>query len=126
MQEVEEAQDMSSAAKELIKLRDWVSLAQTGQHPITPEVLEEVYRELGRILAQEHVMSLEDIGPYDVNRQRVVDTRETDDLAQDDTVCHTVRPGYIFHGKLVRPQDVIVYAYKSSTVRAPSSESDGS
>lgn len=101
--------DLSVTAKELIKLRDWILLAKSSETGVAPEVIEELYRKVGQILEKEDVIELSERGPYDYNRQQVVDTRPTDDPEQNDMVYATVRPGYLFHGKLIRPQEVIIY-----------------
>lgn len=105
---------LSTVAKELIKLRDWVLLAQTGGTAVAPEVLQELYRKLGRVLEKDGVIPLEDSGSFNYERQQVVDTKVTNSPTQDDLVCSTVRPGYLFHEKLVRPQEVIVFTFDDS------------
>lgn len=100
---------LSITAKELIKLSDWVLLAKVNDTAVQPEVLEEIYRQLTAVLAKEGVTPLLATGPCDYERQMVVGTQSTDDLAQVDHVYSTVRPGYIFHDQIIRPQEVIVY-----------------
>lgn len=102
----------SPTARELIKLRDWILMAWSGGGPVSAEVIGELYRQVGRILAKEGVTPLEETGLYDHNCQQILDTRSTDDLTLNDQVCDTVRPGYLFHGKLIRPQEVIVYLFE--------------
>jgi hypothetical protein len=99
----------SATAKELIKLRDWVLSVTRGDPETAPEALKMLYRGLGEVLEKEGITLLEETGPYNWRWQEVLSTRVTDDPSQDETVCSTVRPGYLFHGKLVRPQQVIVY-----------------
>ena len=106
--------ELSPTAKELIKVRDWVLLAQSSGTAVAPGVREEVHRQLARVLAKEGVIPLEETGTFDYNRQSVSGTHPTDDPEQDDMVCSTVRPGYQFHGQLVRPQEVIIYVYGDS------------
>lgn len=112
--------ELSLTAKELIKLRDWVLLAQTGGAAGNLHLLESLYRGLGKVLEKEGVTLIEEVGAYDGKRQQVVDTRPTDDPAQDNFVCATVRPGYLFHERLIRPQEVIVYAFDGSPFPAVS------
>jgi molecular chaperone GrpE (heat shock protein) len=38
-----------------------------------------------------------------------METKPTDDANLDGLVSSTLRPGYLFDGKLIRPQEVIVY-----------------
>lgn len=107
--------ELSGAAKELIELRDWVLLAKTGDNASTPELLESLYQQLGQVLEKEGVKSLEDTGVYNYERQEVIATRAIDDPDKDDLICETVRPGYMFNGKLVRFQEVTIYTYDAST-----------
>jgi molecular chaperone GrpE (heat shock protein) len=100
---------LSTTAKELIKLSDWVLLAKANATAVQPEVLEEIYRQLTAVLAREGVTPLLATGPCDYERQRVVGTQPAEDPAQVDHVYSTVRPGYIFHEQLIRPQEVIIY-----------------
>lgn len=109
---VEPDPEPSEVAKDLIRLRDWVLLAKSGGTAVEPAVLEEISRQLARVLAKEGITPLEEGGPYDYNRQSVAGVQPTDDPAQDDQVYSTVKPGYLFQGKLVRPQEVIVYTYQ--------------
>jgi hypothetical protein len=103
--------EISSAAKELIKLRDWVLLAKSGEIASPASVLEGLYRKLGQLLQKEGVTALEAAGPFDEERQQIIETQPTEDPSQDNVVCDTVRPGYLFNGQLVRPQEVILYTY---------------
>jgi molecular chaperone GrpE (heat shock protein) len=105
----EKEQGLSTTAKELMKLSDWVLLAKEGGATVQPEVLEEIYRRLTVVLAKEGVTSLDAGGPCDYERQMVVGTHPTDDPTQNDHVYSTVRPGYLFHDQLIRPQEVIIY-----------------
>ncbi len=113
----EKRQSLSATAKELIKLSDWVLLAKEGGTTVQPEVLEEIYRRLTAVLSKEGVTALDASGPCDYERQMVVGTHPTDDPTQNDHVYSTVRPGYLFHDQLIRPQEVIIYAVVGDTGR---------
>lgn len=108
---IESEPELSETAQELIKLRDWVLLAQSGKNPASPQVLGAIYKKLAQILAQEGVTVIEESGPFNYERQQVISTQPTDDPEKDDWVYDTVRPGYLFEGGLIRPQEVIVYSY---------------
>jgi hypothetical protein len=105
---------LSDTAKELIKLSDWILLAKAGEKAVQPVVLEEIYRRLTALLAGEGVTALDASGPCDYERQMVVGTQVTDDPALYDHIYSTVRPGYLFHQQLLRPQEVIVYTGEDS------------
>ncbi|MFM8300904.1 MAG: nucleotide exchange factor GrpE [Microcystis aeruginosa] len=106
----------SVTAQELIRLRDWVLLAKSGEgdNQASPKVLDAIYKQLGKILVKEEITSLEETGSFNYERQQVVSTQVTDDPEKEDLICDIVRPGYLFKGILFRPQEVIVYTYNSS------------
>lgn len=45
----------------------------------------------------------------------MIETRATEDPRQHNQVCGTVRPGYLFDGELIRPQEVIIYTNQSDS-----------
>jgi GrpE len=105
----------SATANELIRLRDWVLLAKTGseEEKASPQSLEAIYKQLGRILTKEGITAVEETGNFNDERQQAVSTQVTDCQEKDDLVCDTVRPGYLFNGNLIRPQEVVVYTYEA-------------
>jgi hypothetical protein len=104
----------STTAQELIKLRDWVLLANSSEirENVSNKVLDAIYERLGSILENEGVASLHEIGKFDYEIHKIVSTRSTEDPEEDDLICDVVRPGYLFNGLLIRPQEVIVYSYE--------------
>lgn len=106
----------SVTAQELIRLRDWVLLAKSGEsdNQASPKVLDAIYKQLGKILEKEGITSLEETGSFNYERQQVVSTQATDEPEKEDLICDIVRPGYLFKGILFRPQEVIVYTYQNS------------
>jgi AcrR family transcriptional regulator len=101
----------SVTAQELIRLRDWVLLAKSGEsdNQASPKVLDAIYKQLGKILEKEGITPLEETGSFNYERQQVISTEATDDPEKDDLICDTIRLGYLFKGILFRPQEVIVY-----------------
>lgn len=61
------------------------------------------------LLAACDVLRIEDRGPLDLHRHQVVASRAapSDDLV--DQIADTIRPGYAWHGSLLRPQQVVAY-----------------
>ena len=104
------APDVSATAKLLIKLRDKVFMSRHGDAPPTAETLDAIYRDLARALEAEGVTAVEDSGEFDHDRHQIADTRVTDDPGENNRICGTVRPGYLFDGRLIRSQEVIVYS----------------
>lgn len=102
---------ITQTARLLMKLRDKVLLSISGDTPPSADLLDAVYRELGRALECESVTPVEDDGTFDYNRHSVVETRPTGDPEQNNRICGTVRPGYLFNGRLVRAQEVVVYSF---------------
>src|SRR6476469_9567508 len=101
---------ISATAKQLIKLRDKVLMSMADGASPSPDLLDAIYREIGRVLEGEGVTPVEDDGAFDYNRHAIVETRQTDDPEQNNRICGTGRPGYAFEGKLVRAQEVVVFA----------------
>jgi hypothetical protein len=99
----------SNTAKELIKLRDNILLAITENTTGDVRMFQSLYRKLGKILEQEGVFTLEAMEKFNYEQQQVMETKPTDDANLDGLVSSTLRPGYLFDGKLIRPQEVIVY-----------------
>lgn len=104
----------TGAALELIKLRDYVLMANPEDLAVAHKILESLYRKLGQLLEKEGLTPLEATGAFNYERQQVVETEETDDPNLDEMVADTVRPGYSFNERLIRPQEVIVYTYTTS------------
>jgi molecular chaperone GrpE (heat shock protein) len=102
---------LSKTVKELIELRDWVLLAKTENNTPSPAMLDVLYQQLGKVLEKEGVTSLEENDKFDYERQQIVSTKVTDDPEKNDIVAETIRPGYLFNGTIVRPQEVIIYDY---------------
>jgi len=105
--------ELGEIEKEVIKLRDWVSLATSpGGGGASRELMEELYRKLGQVLEKGEVVPLEDVGPYDYMKQKIMSTCPVDNPDKNNFVQSTVRPGYMYRGRLIRPQEVIVYSTK--------------
>jgi GrpE len=109
---MESEPEPSATAKELIKLRDYVLLACGENSESDRKIFESLYRKIGQILLKEGITALENTEKFNYELQQVIDTQVTDDLALDEMISSTVRPGYLFNQRLVRPQEVIVYTYR--------------
>ncbi len=115
IQKLETPRGPSTIAKAIMNMRDHMLLARPkeGETMVSVEVLDVFYQELGAILAQEEVVPLEKTGEqYDQEKQMMVDTQGTEDPAQHNIVCKTESPGYMFHERLLRPQEVVVYKFR--------------
>ena len=106
----------SSTAKELIKLRDNILLAITENTTGDVRMFQSLYRKMGKILEEEGVFTLEAMEKFNYEQQQVMETKPTDDVNLDGLVSSTLRPGYLFDGKLIRPQEVIVYKLSDLTL----------
>jgi PAS domain S-box-containing protein len=49
---------------------------------------------------------------FDASRQRILKTLDTSDKSKDKTVAESLRPGYEWEGKVIRPEMIAVYVYK--------------
>ena len=50
-------------------------------------------------------------GILDTSRQRVINKIECDDPAMDRMVAESIRPGYEWDGRVIRPEMVSIYMY---------------
>ena len=57
-----------------------------------------------------------DCAVFDPARQRVLKKIETSDKSQDKIVAESLRSGYEWEGKIIRPEIVSVYIYKASPI----------
>lgn len=48
---------------------------------------------------------------FDAGRQRILRTYDTSDKSKDKTVAESLRPGYEWEGKVIRPEMIAVYVY---------------
>lgn len=106
-----EAAAPSPTAARLIELRDALLVSRRAGTAQAGELLDGLDIEIGATLELEGIHTLDANGRFDPEHQCAVDTWQTDVREQDDTICRTVRPGYLVGGTLLRPQDVVVYAY---------------
>lgn len=113
LQDIQIDLEPSATVKQLIKLRDLVLLAKHQEDNNSLEIMEGIYQQLGKILTKEGVTTLEEMGLFNYEHQTAIATAETENPNQDEWICETLRPGYLFDGKVIRPQEVIVYTYVS-------------
>lgn len=102
----------SETAKEIIKLQDWLFVAKSRDDASTIKTLEILYGKLNKTLSKEGIITLEENGLFDENKQSAVETIDTNDPSKNNMVSDTVRPGYLFNDEVFRPQDVVVYVYR--------------
>ncbi len=85
--------------------------------PVSEEVvsnlltfLDSIASDLEDLFAWQGVMPFTCDSPvFDNSRQRVIKKIDTDDPAKDKTVAESLRPGYEWDGKMIRPEMVAVY-----------------
>lgn len=100
-------------ARELIGVADrLVDLTGAG----TPRDGEQVLAALrwmqsrtDALLSACDVERIEDSGPVDFQRHEVLGSRAAPEEDLLDHIADTVRPGYAWHGSVLRPQQVIAY-----------------
>jgi len=102
-----------SVVRELVSMADkLVELTGVGA-PSDPRQASAALRWLERrtqaLLAVCDVMRIEDSGPLDLQRHEVIASRAAPGEDLVDHIADTVRPGYAWHGSLLRPQQVIAY-----------------
>jgi hypothetical protein len=104
--------------RELIRLADGLP-DLTGDHAAAAPVrADELARWLETrtqaLLKACDVELVEDNGPLDLQRHEVIATRAAPASDLVHHIADTARPGYSWHGRLIRPQQVVVYTTDSS------------
>jgi molecular chaperone GrpE (heat shock protein) len=79
-------------------------------------LLQNLYKESGRIVAKSGVELLNGDGAFSTDTQIVKGTVTTEVKELAETIQSTVRDGYRMNGKLMRPQEVILYVENDSSL----------
>jgi len=108
------AEGPPAAAREVIRLADGLldlqeSLDLTADDGQSATVLRWVESRTKALLTSCDIKRLEDSGVFDPARQQAVASREAPGPELAHQIADTVRPGYVWHGVLLRPQQVVVY-----------------
>jgi len=81
------------------------------------DLMETFPPDLEEILYRQMVEPFRcDKGTFDPSRQKVARTSETDDESKDKTVAQSIRDGYEWEGKVLRPELVEVYIFKADAI----------
>jgi molecular chaperone GrpE (heat shock protein) len=99
----------------LIKFRDQLLMfKENAEMEETSRLLSSLYRETGRFMSQSGIELLNGGGNFSADYQTAVDTVPTDQKELVGTVQSTFRDGYIVDGRMLRPQEVVVYVDAAS------------
>ncbi|MCX7745512.1 MAG: nucleotide exchange factor GrpE [Clostridia bacterium] len=96
---------------DLIDQRDQLRINLDSASGDMAVFISSVYKKLGKVLKNNGIEPLEDSGRYNSTYQVVAGTKETNDRLLDETIVETFRPGYRLGDTVIRPQEVIIYAY---------------
>ncbi len=99
----------------LLLKRDWIRENNLDDANIN-KLVENQFREIGKIMQKSGVEVLEDSGRFDISRQTVVDTRPTQDPNLVDHIAEIYRPGYLYKGEVLRGQEIILYTKDEKSV----------
>lgn len=102
---------LSATGEALIRLRDWLLVAKTREEQHEILLLESLDQKLVKILSLEGVEVLEEVDTFNPDHQQVIEVQPTRNQDKDGKIYVSLRPGYIFHSQIIRPQEVIVYQY---------------
>jgi hypothetical protein len=98
---------------ELIRVTDGLTDLIEGGAAHEPEraatALHWLHGRAEALLASCEVVRIDDSGQVDLLRHEVVDIRPAPAGDLVDQIADTVRPGYSWHGSLLRPQQVVAY-----------------
>lgn len=106
------------AALDLIALRDEALLAADSEHTTAKQVADRFSRKIGEILETDGITPAAPSEVLDPKRQHVIGTRPTDDAALHGKIAEVVGPGYLFHGRVVRPEQVVTWRKTRSAASA--------
>jgi hypothetical protein len=93
----------------LIRIHEWIFLAQREVAPETQSMLSRVSRQIEQLMDTAAIQPLHSSGRFDPDRQSAVEVRPTTDPNLDMTVAETIRPGYVCAGKVLKPEQVAVH-----------------
>jgi hypothetical protein len=102
------AREVIRLADGLLDLRETLDLSAGGGQP-AETVLRWVDARTRALLTACDVKRVEESGTFDPTRQQAVANRAAPRPELAHQIADTVRPGYAWHGALLRPQQVIVY-----------------
>lgn len=109
--------------RELIRLADRLPDLTGENATTTPGQAGEVARWLDArtkaLLTACDVARVEDSGPLDLRRHEVVGTRAAPASDLVHHIADTVRPGYAWRGRLLRPQQIVAYTTAPETNKKP-------
>ncbi|MBF0224972.1 MAG: nucleotide exchange factor GrpE [Desulfobacterales bacterium] len=114
-----------STILDLIKIIDDIRkmISYYKDHEATPEesikllsFVESIPPDLENIISWLGVESFISEGNFDASKQRILKKIEIDDKLKDKTIAESLRPGYEWEGKVIRPEMVAVYQYKDKEI----------
>lgn len=101
--------------RSLIKFRDQLMIFRdNAEDEAASKLLANLYRETGRFMRENGIEILNQGGEFSTDHQTVAGTVETDVLNLVNTIESTFRDGYAVEGKMLRPQEVVVYVQAKS------------
>jgi molecular chaperone GrpE len=103
-----------SMIRSLVLLHDTMvnSEAELSATPKAQAHISYLRQELLDILYAEDVEPIGELsGQFNSSRQQALRTIPTDDPAQGNSIAEVIREGFLFQGKVLRPQSVIVRRY---------------
>jgi hypothetical protein len=100
-------------ARELVRLADQLPDLLPGKPGVADDTVNDTVQWLNtriqELLAACDVIRIEEAGCLDFSRHEVAGTRPAPDADSAHHIAATVRPGYSWRGRMLRPQQVIAY-----------------
>lgn len=84
------------------------------EYPSARDRIKFLKQELLNILYSEDVEPIEKLERFDGQQQKVTGNVATDDPTQDGAIQSIVQEGFMFQGKVLRPQSVVIWRYQPS------------
>lgn len=76
----------------------------------TSKIIDAILLETSNTLKKNNVTILNSNGLFETVSQKIMGTEKTDDKTLENVIAKTVKMGYKYKEKLIRPQEVVVYS----------------
>lgn len=103
----------TDTARKLMKIHDTLWLAQHQSGALPANGVNRMIQDIGELLQDEGIEVFNDCGVFDPIRHTIMDIAPAELTEQNEHIQQTIRPGYRWQAKTLRPQEVILYQYQA-------------
>lgn len=101
-------------ATELMEIADRLAALTSAGRGLDPAAADWLTDRFTGVLARCEIAVVDDTGPVDPARHEVVGVRPAPDDERADHIAETVRRGYEWRGRILRPQQVIAFVRRGT------------